>query len=68
MADEYPSAQVVGIDISPHQLTWVPPNLEFVVDDIDDAWGHGSGFDLAYFRNMALVLRDPQKIIDEVFM
>jgi len=27
-ADEFPNTQVIGIDISPIQPDWVPPNLE----------------------------------------
>lgn len=38
MADEYPSAQVLGIDLSPEQPTWVPPNCKFEVDDFELEW------------------------------
>lgn len=31
MADQYPSADVLGIDLSPVQTTWVPPNVRFEV-------------------------------------
>ncbi|KAK7443418.1 UMTA protein [Colletotrichum acutatum] len=34
-ADEFPSAQVTGVDISPIQPGWVPPNCKFQVDDIE---------------------------------
>ncbi|KAF6805583.1 putative SAM dependent methyltransferase [Colletotrichum sojae] len=34
-ADEYPSAEVVGTDISPIQPSWVPTNCKFQIDDYD---------------------------------
>lgn len=27
-ADEFPSAEVIGTDLSPIQPSWVPPNLK----------------------------------------
>jgi SAM-dependent methyltransferase len=35
-ADEYPDAQVVGIDLSPIQPRIVPPNIIFQVDDLEE--------------------------------
>ncbi|KAI9743478.1 MAG: hypothetical protein M1818_002791 [Claussenomyces sp. TS43310] len=43
-ADQYPSAEVIGFDLSPIQPTWVPPNVRF---EINDACSH----DWAYPRN-----------------
>ncbi|KAK3988020.1 TAM domain-containing protein [Cladorrhinum sp. PSN332] len=37
-ADLYPNINVVGIDLSPIQPTWVPPNLEFQIDDVTRPW------------------------------
>ncbi|KAF4456156.1 hypothetical protein F53441_1640 [Fusarium austroafricanum] len=37
-ADEFPSAKVVGTDISPIQPSWLPPNLEFQIDDCTQEW------------------------------
>lgn len=38
MADAYPAAEVVGVDISPIQPRWVPPNLTFEVFDAEQPW------------------------------
>ncbi|PFH58447.1 hypothetical protein XA68_13675 [Ophiocordyceps unilateralis] len=38
MADEFPSAVVHGIDLSPIQPDWAPTNCSFHVDDYEDAW------------------------------
>lgn len=32
-ADESPSAEVIGTDVSPIQPNWVPPNVKFELDD-----------------------------------
>jgi SAM-dependent methyltransferase len=37
-ADQYPSAHVTGTDLSPIQPIWVPPNVEFYVDDAEAPW------------------------------
>jgi len=34
VADQYPSAMVYGIDLSPIQPTLVPGNAEFIVTDL----------------------------------
>ncbi|OBT59828.1 hypothetical protein VE03_10646, partial [Pseudogymnoascus sp. 23342-1-I1] len=51
-SDEYPGAQVTGIDLSPIQPSFVPPNLEFVVDDAEDEWVITEKFDLIHTRMM----------------
>ncbi|KAB8208576.1 S-adenosyl-L-methionine-dependent methyltransferase [Aspergillus parasiticus] len=37
-ADTHPNARVIGTDLSPIQPAWVPPNLEFFVDDVEADW------------------------------
>ncbi|KAL1994792.1 hypothetical protein VTN49DRAFT_979 [Thermomyces lanuginosus] len=34
-ADQHPEAEVIGCDLSPIQPTLVPPNVKFLVDDIE---------------------------------
>ena len=38
MADEYPACQILGIDLSPVQPDWIPPNCKFEVDDFELDW------------------------------
>lgn len=53
VADDNPSAQVIGIDLSPIQPTAVPPNLEFQIMDADEPWeGFRERFDFAHTRLM----------------
>ena len=37
-ADEFPSATVIGSDLSPIQPSWVPPNAKFVIEDAESDW------------------------------
>ncbi|KAK2873334.1 hypothetical protein FQN49_002430 [Arthroderma sp. PD_2] len=53
MAELYPSAQIIGTDISPIQPTWRPPNVEFMVDDALEEWTFPeSSFDLIHIRTL----------------
>ena len=67
VADLFASADVLGVDLSPIQPPWVPPNLKFIIDDLEDDWVYGSNWDYIHFRNMAVVLRNLQKTIDQCF-
>jgi SAM-dependent methyltransferase len=53
-ADQYPSAQVIGFDLSPIQPNWTPPNVRFEVNDAcDPDWGYRkNGFDFIHVRAM----------------
>lgn len=35
VGDLFESAHVLGVDLSPIQPEWVPPNVRFMVDDIE---------------------------------
>ena len=53
VADQIPSAYVVGVDLSPIQPTLIPPNLQFEIMDADDTWeGFGQRFDLIHTQFM----------------
>ncbi|KAK0715570.1 S-adenosyl-L-methionine-dependent methyltransferase [Lasiosphaeris hirsuta] len=67
MGDLFPGAEILGLDLSPIQPQWVPPNVKFMIDDVEDEWANGSGWDYAHFRSMSLVLRDLQKTIDQTY-
>lgn len=67
VGDLYPGAEVLGLDLSPIQTPWVPPNVRFLVDDIEDDWLNGTGWDFAHFRVMANNLRNLEGMMDQVF-
>ncbi len=52
VADDFPGSTVMGIDLSPIQPNWVPPNLEFVVQDLEEPWDMDDRFDLVHTRLM----------------
>ncbi|KAK4614001.1 Methyltransferase [Fulvia fulva] len=52
MAEKFPDATVKGIDLSPIQPTWVPPNLFFEVDDYNMDWLDEEQFDLIHAREL----------------
>jgi SAM-dependent methyltransferase len=53
MADAFPSAKVIGTDLSPIQPEWVPPNCIFEVDDALLPWTFPpASFDLVHIREM----------------
>ncbi|KAI8262709.1 Secondary metabolism regulator laeA [Colletotrichum sp. SAR 10_98] len=51
-ADAYPDAHVIGVDLSPIQPAYVPPNCAFEVDDVDKEWTWSQPFDFILSRNM----------------
>lgn len=52
-ADQFPSAHVIGTDISPIQPTWVPPNCEFAMDDAQLEWTWPADhFDYIHIRDL----------------
>lgn len=53
MADEYPSAKVTGVDLSPIQPSFVPPNCVFEIDDLTLPWTYAPNqFDFIHVREM----------------
>lgn len=55
----YPSASIIGVDLSPIQPAWVPPNLKFIVDDFSDEWAYPQNyFDLIHMRHIIPHIQD----------
>ena len=58
-ADQYPSAQVIGTDLSPIQPQYVPPNVQFEIDDAASEWTFPrESFDFIHVRGLFGSLRD----------
>lgn len=68
-ADEYPSAEVTGNDISPIQPTWVPPNAKFYIDDVENEWVYrpNEAFDFIHCRGMGGSIQDWDKLCSQVY-
>jgi cyclopropane fatty-acyl-phospholipid synthase-like methyltransferase len=69
VADEYPSSQAIGIDLSPLQLGWVPPKAQFYVEDAETEWIYSSDkfFDLIHTRIMVGSIGDWGKFASQAY-
>ncbi len=68
MADEFPQAHVLGIDLSPIQPEFVPRNCKFEVDDITELWTFPPNhFDLVHIRALLGSISDWPALYQEVF-
>ncbi|KAF6834009.1 TAM domain methyltransferase [Colletotrichum musicola] len=66
-ADAHPEAQVIGVDLSPMQPSWVPPNLSFELDDLEKDWTWSKPFDLIFGRVLAGSISNYQDFISKAF-
>lgn len=55
-----------GIDLTPIQPLWVPPNVEFVVDDCERDW-LTRDVDLAHLRFMVMILRNVPSVLGHAY-
>lgn len=69
VGEAYPGAEVLGIDLSPIQPSWVPPNVKFEIDDLEDDWTWPSDhFDLVHTKLMISgCIADLRKFLTQTF-
>lgn len=68
MADRYPEATVIGADIAAVQPMWVPPNLQFEIEDIENDWlWPKDNFDFIHARELIFAIRDWPRLIQQAF-
>jgi SAM-dependent methyltransferase len=65
--DTYPAAEVIGTDLSPIQLEFCPPNVQFQVDDAEDEWTFSKTFNFVHGRMLFTCFKDPRKVIKMAF-
>jgi len=63
VGDEYPGSKVRGIDLSPVQPAWVPPNVDFLIDDCEKEDWLDEDADLVHLRFMTIVLKDVPTVL-----
>ncbi|KAK4449859.1 S-adenosyl-L-methionine-dependent methyltransferase [Podospora aff. communis PSN243] len=67
-ADEFPESEVTGIDLSPIQPSWVPPNCKFVIDDASKPWTYpDNSFDYIHIRYMLGSFKDWVAVYREAY-
>ncbi|KAJ5818158.1 hypothetical protein N7474_003749 [Penicillium riverlandense] len=64
-ADSFPSAEVIGTDLSPIQPSWIPPNLRFLVDDAESQWLFSATrpFDFIHARDLGGAIADWPRLL-----
>ncbi|KAL2165080.1 hypothetical protein VTH06DRAFT_376 [Thermothelomyces fergusii] len=67
IADEFPDATIIGNDLSANQPSFVPPNVKFEVDDVEDPWVHPAKFDWIFCRYMAASIQDWPKLMSQIY-
>ncbi|KAI9684766.1 MAG: hypothetical protein M1829_000141 [Trizodia sp. TS-e1964] len=66
MGDEYPTAEVIGTDLSPVQPSFVPPNVKFEIDDCEAPWTFPYKFDFIYGRYLAGAIRNWPALLTQI--
>ncbi|KAH7360408.1 S-adenosyl-L-methionine-dependent methyltransferase [Rhexocercosporidium sp. MPI-PUGE-AT-0058] len=66
-ANRFPSAQVIGTDLSPIQPDFVPANCQFEVEDAEDEWTYSQKFDFVHGRLMISCFKDPRYVFEQAF-
>jgi SAM-dependent methyltransferase len=68
IAGEFPSAEVIGTDLSAIQPLWVLPNVQFIVEDAEAEWAYAeNSFDYIHSRCMLGSIRDWDKLLQQAF-
>ncbi|KAL1961876.1 hypothetical protein VTN77DRAFT_956 [Rasamsonia byssochlamydoides] len=67
VADNFPSARVIGNDLSPIQPHYFPPNLEFHIGDFEEDWDHPADyFDFIHARTISGCVYDWPRLLQRI--
>ncbi len=68
VADKYPSSHVIGIDVSVMQPEFVPPNVEFLVDDFNaSSYEERQKYDLIHGRQLLGSVANWPQLIEKCY-
>jgi hypothetical protein len=68
VGDEHPSAQILGVDLSPIQPVWVPQNIKFMDDDVESDWLKPENFyDPVHARHVTQVIKDLPTMLQRAY-
>ncbi|KAF9872378.1 methyltransferase domain-containing protein [Colletotrichum karsti] len=62
-----PFYRITGVDLSPIQPSFVPPNVTFYVDDLEDDWTYSYKFDFIYGRMLTGSIGDWPRFMRQSF-
>jgi hypothetical protein len=58
----------MGVDLSPIQPDWLPPNVEFMVDDVEAPWLYPRNhFDYIHARHTVMAIKNWPKLLRRTF-
>lgn len=63
----HPQAHVIGTDLSLIQPPTLPPNCEFIRDDIEDPWAFQTPFDFVHLRMMFTCFQNPKHVMQTIY-
>jgi len=66
-AAEYPSAKVIGTDLSPVQPKFVPLNCRFYIENAEDDWTFEEKFDFIHGRMLVVGIKNWARFFDQSF-
>ncbi|TAQ85201.1 hypothetical protein B7494_g6477 [Chlorociboria aeruginascens] len=67
MGDLYPGTNILGVDLSPIQPDWVPPNVKFMVDDVESPWLKPYDFyDYVHARHTVMAIKNWPELMKRV--
>ncbi|TQN64788.1 Secondary metabolism regulator LAE1, partial [Colletotrichum shisoi] len=66
-AEEHPESEVIGVDLSPVQPDFMPPNCSFEIDDLEKPWTWSKSFDFIFSRTLNGSILDPVKLVDSIY-
>ena len=67
MGDTYPTAEIIGVDISADMPSLLPPNVRCQIDDVEDPWTYQAPFDYIHSRYMAGSIQDWPRLMQQSF-
>lgn len=69
MADDFPEAEIVGVDLSPIQPSWAPSNCKFFIDDLESDWTftREEAFDYIHGRVLAGGIADWERLLRQAY-
>jgi trans-aconitate methyltransferase len=68
LGHKYPGAElIVGSDLSPIQPERAPPNVRFLVDDVEQDWAEPEPYDYVHCKYMAGSIKDWPRLVRQIY-
>ncbi|OJJ42111.1 hypothetical protein ASPZODRAFT_77660, partial [Penicilliopsis zonata CBS 506.65] len=68
LGDDHPEAeQIIGNDLSAIQPSWTPPNVKFIIDDVELDWVEEQPYDFIHCRYMSGSIKDWTRLVQQCY-